>query len=144
MGNKLGKNNRYVVSGREGGVKGGSLSQGNIKGDADSVISPPHMARRGSEGTASPALSEHEEDDIMTYSGLRQAAVCRMNGRNVTMISFCYFYILFYNVKLTFIHFCLDEPVYNSCQYRRKSVFAEAYNPEEDDGDDTKVRVNED
>lgn len=32
-----------------------------------------------------------------------------------------------------------DEPVYNSCQYRRKSVFAEAYNPEEDDGDDTKV-----
>jgi len=32
-----------------------------------------------------------------------------------------------------------DEPVYNSSQYRRKSVFAEAYNPEEDDGDDTKV-----
>ena len=33
----------------------------------------------------------------------------------------------------------LDEPVYNSANYRRKSVFAEAYNPEEDDGDDTKV-----
>lgn len=32
-----------------------------------------------------------------------------------------------------------DEPVYNSSQYRRKSVFAEAYNPEDDDGDDTKV-----
>lgn len=41
-----------------------------------------------------------------------------------------------------YLHFCLDEPVYNSSQYRRKSVFAEAYNPEEDDGDDTKVRVN--
>ena len=75
MGNKLGKNNRYVVSGREGGVGGRSLSQGNIKGDVDSVISPPHMARRGSEGTASPAHSDHEEDDIMTYSGLRKAAV---------------------------------------------------------------------
>ena len=37
--------------------------------------------------------------------------------------------------------FSLDEPVYNSSQYRRKSVFAEAHNPEEDDGDDTKVRV---
>jgi len=32
-----------------------------------------------------------------------------------------------------------DEPVYNSANYRRKSVFAEAYNPEEDDGDDTKI-----
>lgn len=32
-----------------------------------------------------------------------------------------------------------DEPVYNSAANRRKSVFAEAYNPEDDDGDDTKV-----
>jgi len=32
-----------------------------------------------------------------------------------------------------------DEPVYTSSANRRKSVFAEAYNPEEDDGDDTKV-----
>jgi len=32
-----------------------------------------------------------------------------------------------------------DEPVYNASTNRRKSVFAEAYNPEEDDGDDTKV-----
>lgn len=32
-----------------------------------------------------------------------------------------------------------DEPVYNSAGSRRKSVFAEAYNPEEDDGDDTAV-----
>jgi len=32
-----------------------------------------------------------------------------------------------------------DEPVYNSSTSRRKSVFAEAYNPEDDDGDDTKV-----
>ena len=53
------------------------------------------------------------------------------------------FVYIFYIIALikTFIVFCLDEPVYNSCQYRRKSVFAEAYNPEEDDGDDTKVRV---
>ena len=80
MGNKLGKNNRYVVSGREGGVGARSLSQGNIKGDADSVISPPHMARRGSEGTASPALSDHDEDDIMTYSGLRKAPVLRVQN----------------------------------------------------------------
>ena len=71
MGNKLGKNNRYVVSGRGGGR---SQSQGNIKGDADSVISPPHMARRGSEGTASPALSDHDDDEIMSYSGPSQAA----------------------------------------------------------------------
>ena len=34
---------------------------------------------------------------------------------------------------------CLDEPVYNNSQYRRKSVFAEAYNPEDDEGDETKV-----
>ena len=74
MGNKLGKNNRYVVSGRGGGR---AQSQGNIKGDADSVISPPHMARRGSEGTASPALSDHDEDDIMTYSGPRQDVVMK-------------------------------------------------------------------
>ena len=33
----------------------------------------------------------------------------------------------------------LDEPVYTSAQSRRKSVFAEAYNPEEDDGDETAV-----
>jgi len=33
----------------------------------------------------------------------------------------------------------VDEPVYNASVSRRKSVFAEAYNPEEDDGDDTKV-----
>jgi len=34
-----------------------------------------------------------------------------------------------------------DEPVptYKSSSNRRKSVFAEAYNPEDDDGDDTKV-----
>lgn len=32
-----------------------------------------------------------------------------------------------------------DEPVYRPSGTRRKSVFAEAYNPEEDDGDDTKV-----
>jgi len=32
-----------------------------------------------------------------------------------------------------------DEPVYQSAGNRRKSVFAEAYNPEEDDGDDTAV-----
>jgi len=32
-----------------------------------------------------------------------------------------------------------DEPVYNSASSRRKSVFAEAYNPEEDDGDETAV-----
>lgn len=49
------------------------------------------------------------------------------------------FYII---TSILFTFFCLDEPVYNSSQYRRKSVFAEAYNPEEDDGDDTKVRVN--
>ena len=29
--------------------------------------------------------------------------------------------------------------MYNSSTSRRKSVFAEAYNPEDDDGDDTKV-----
>ena len=34
---------------------------------------------------------------------------------------------------------CLDEPVYNNSQYRRKSVFAEAYNPEDDEGEETKV-----
>lgn len=33
----------------------------------------------------------------------------------------------------------LDEPVYNNSLYRRKSVFAEAYNPEEDEGEETKV-----
>ena len=71
MGNKLGKNNRYVVSGRKGS---GSQSQGNIR-DVDSVISPPNMARRGSEGTASPALSDHDDDEIMSYSGPSQA-VC--------------------------------------------------------------------
>merc|ERR1719361_1913175 len=32
-----------------------------------------------------------------------------------------------------------DEPVYNNSLYRRKSVFAEAYNPEEDEGEETKV-----
>ena len=53
------------------------------------------------------------------------------------------FYIIYFkNGRKHYLHFCLDEPVYNSSQYRRKSVFAEAYNPEEDDGDDTKVRVN--
>ena len=68
MGNKLGKNknNTYVVSGRGGG---GVRSPGNTRGDVDSVISPPDMARRGSEGTASPPPSEHDEDEIMSYSG---------------------------------------------------------------------------
>ena len=51
-------------------------------------------------------------------------------------------YMNFTLLLQNYLHFCLDEPVYNSSQYRRKSVFAEAYNPEEDDGDDTKVRVN--
>merc|ERR1711936_391113 len=32
-----------------------------------------------------------------------------------------------------------DEPVYNNSLYRRKSVFAEAYNPEDDEGEETKV-----
>lgn len=32
-----------------------------------------------------------------------------------------------------------DEPVYNNSQYRRKSVFVEPYNPEDDEGEDTKV-----
>lgn len=32
-----------------------------------------------------------------------------------------------------------DEPVYNAAVNRRKSVFAEAYNPEDDEGDDVKV-----
>ena len=36
----------------------------------------------------------------------------------------------------------LDEPVYNNSSYRRKSVFAEAYNPEDDEGDETKVCIN--
>ena len=35
--------------------------------------------------------------------------------------------------------FYLDEPVYNNSSYRRKSVFAEAYNPEDDEGEETKV-----
>ena len=40
------------------------------------------------------------------------------------------------------LSFYLDEPVYNNSSYRRKSVFAEAYNPEEDEGDETKVSIN--
>ena len=39
-------------------------------------------------------------------------------------------------------NFCLDEPVYKNSEYRRKSVFAEAYNPEDDEGDETKVCIN--
>ena len=38
--------------------------------------------------------------------------------------------------------FYLDEPVYKNSEYRRKSVFAEAYNPEDDEGDETKVSFN--
>ena len=59
-----------------------------------------------------------------------------------TLYEFYIIYIYIKNGRKNYLHFCLDEPVYNSSQYRRKSVFAEAYNPEEDDGDDTKVRVN--
>ena len=37
----------------------------------------------------------------------------------------------------------VDEPVppYKSSSDRRKSVFVEPYNPEDDDGDDTKVII---
>ncbi len=38
--------------------------------------------------------------------------------------------------------FYLDETVYGNAGNRRKSVFAEAYNPEEDDGvDEVKVNI---
>ncbi len=38
--------------------------------------------------------------------------------------------------------FCLEEPVYRY-EGRRKSVFAEAYDPEDDEGkDDVKVKTN--
>ena len=61
MGNKLGKNNTYVVSGR-----------GGARDTVDDVISPPSHSRvagAGSEAsTASPAPSDHE-DEIMSYSG---------------------------------------------------------------------------
>ena len=43
---------------------------------------------------------------------------------------------------ISIISLYLDEPVYNNSSYRRKSVFAEAYNPEDDEGDETKVSVN--
>ena len=48
---------------------------------------------------------------------------------------------MFYVTVYVTLCLWLDEPVYNSSQYRRKSVFAEAYNPEDDDGDDTKVTL---
>ena len=81
---------------------------------------------------------------VSTKKDLYQAVVLRLDIRSFFVDTLYEIYIIYYSKTghKNYLHFCLDEPVYNSSQYRRKSVFAEAYNPEEDDGDDTKVRVN--
>jgi len=45
-------------------------------------------------------------------------------------------------LRIKCVFFCLEEPVYRY-EGRRKSVFAEAYDPEDDEGkDDVKVKLN--
>ena len=113
MGGKLGKNNTYIVSG--GGGAGYSS----------------HMSHQMEEDR------RHSSDGSVQYSdsSVQHSGVLR---KNTAYILLWHIYVGFFDLKLFFS--CADEPVYNSAASRRKSVFAEAYNPEEDDGDDTKVK----